>query len=165
MFSLFSHSLIHMKDILSCLHTDGKFSFKSYTSCGNSPAICHQEPDLCLHKNPSPDVQMCWAPAYEENGGASRSKHAVRFSEWRGLNCSIFFWRKSWLFPFSDLYYILCSYQGTFYPYSLISLYAEPGGCTGFDRDPEDGEAIRRQMRQIAKLKLNANDNYELAAA
>ena len=38
-------------------------------------------------------------------------------------------------------------------------------GCTGFDRDPEDGEAIRRQMRQIANLKLNANDNYELAAA
>lgn len=39
------------------------------------------------------------------------------------------------------------------------------GGCTGFDRDPEDGEAIRRLMRQIADLKLNANDNYELAAA
>ena len=38
-------------------------------------------------------------------------------------------------------------------------------GCTGFDRDPEDGEAIRRLMRQIANLKLNANDNYELAAA
>ena len=37
--------------------------------------------------------------------------------------------------------------------------------CTGFDRDPEDGEAIRRLMRQIANLKLNANDNYELAAA
>jgi hypothetical protein len=37
--------------------------------------------------------------------------------------------------------------------------------CTGFDRDSEDGEAIRRQMRQIANLKLNANDNYELAAA
>ena len=27
------------------------------------------------------------------------------------------------------------------------------------------GEAIRRQMRQIANLKLNANDNFELAAA
>ena len=38
-------------------------------------------------------------------------------------------------------------------------------GCTGFDRDLEDGEAIRRLMRQIANLKLNANDNYELAAA
>jgi len=37
--------------------------------------------------------------------------------------------------------------------------------CTGFDRDLEDGEAIRRLMRQIANLKLNANDNYELAAA
>lgn len=37
--------------------------------------------------------------------------------------------------------------------------------CTGFDRDLEDGEAIRRQMRQIANLKLNANDNFELAAA
>ena len=37
--------------------------------------------------------------------------------------------------------------------------------CTGFDRDLEDGEAIRRLMRQIAKLKLNANDNFELAAA
>ena len=37
--------------------------------------------------------------------------------------------------------------------------------CTGFDRDSEDGEAIRRQMRQIANLKLNANDNFELAAA
>lgn len=37
--------------------------------------------------------------------------------------------------------------------------------CTGFDRDLEDGEAIRRQMRQIAHLKLNANDNFELAAA
>ena len=39
------------------------------------------------------------------------------------------------------------------------------GACTGFDRDLEDGEAIRRLMRQIAKLKLNANDNFELAAA
>ena len=37
--------------------------------------------------------------------------------------------------------------------------------CTGFDRDLEDGEAIRRLMRQIANLKLNANDNFELAAA
>ena len=37
--------------------------------------------------------------------------------------------------------------------------------CTGFDRDSEDGEAIRRPMRQIANLKLNANDNFELAAA
>ena len=37
--------------------------------------------------------------------------------------------------------------------------------CTGFDRDLEDGEAIRRQMRQIANLNLNANDNFELAAA
>ena len=36
---------------------------------------------------------------------------------------------------------------------------------TGFDRDLEDGEAIRRLMRQITNLKLNANDNYELAAA
>lgn len=39
------------------------------------------------------------------------------------------------------------------------------GACTGFDRDLEDGEAIRRKMRQIANLKLNANDNFELAAA
>ena len=39
------------------------------------------------------------------------------------------------------------------------------GACTGFDRDLEDGEAIRRLMRQITNLKLNANDNYELAAA
>ena len=45
--------------------------------------------------------------------------------------------------------------------YIVQSLWA----CTGFDRDPEDGEAIRRLMRQIADLKLNANDNYELAAA
>ena len=37
--------------------------------------------------------------------------------------------------------------------------------CTGFDRGLEDGEAIRRLMRQITNLKLNANDNYELAAA
>ena len=37
--------------------------------------------------------------------------------------------------------------------------------CTGFDRDLEDGEAIRRKMRQIANLNLNANDNFELAAA
>lgn len=37
--------------------------------------------------------------------------------------------------------------------------------CTGFDRDLEDGEAIRKLMRQIANLKLNANDNFELAAA
>ena len=37
--------------------------------------------------------------------------------------------------------------------------------CTGFDRDLEDGEAIRRLIRQIANLKLNANDNFELAAA
>lgn len=36
--------------------------------------------------------------------------------------------------------------------------------CTGFDRDSEDGEAIRRQMRQIANLKLNADENYALAA-
>ena len=28
----------------------------------------------------------------------------------------------------------------------------------------EDGEAIRRQMRQIANLKLNADENYALAA-
>ncbi len=39
------------------------------------------------------------------------------------------------------------------------------GACTGFDRDSESGEAIRRLMRQIANLKLNANDNFELAAA
>ena len=44
-----------------------------------------------------------------------------------------------------------------------ISFYTR--ACTGFDRDLEDGEAIRRLMRQIANLKLNANDNYELAAA
>lgn len=37
--------------------------------------------------------------------------------------------------------------------------------CTGFDRGHEDGEAIRRLMRQIANLNLNANDNFELAAA
>lgn len=36
--------------------------------------------------------------------------------------------------------------------------------CTGFDRDLEDGEAIRRLMRQIANLKLNADENYALAA-
>lgn len=36
--------------------------------------------------------------------------------------------------------------------------------CTGFDRDSEDGEAIRRLMRQIANLKLNANDNLAYAA-
>ena len=36
--------------------------------------------------------------------------------------------------------------------------------CTGFDRGLEDGEAIRRQMRQIANLKLNADENYALAA-
>ena len=36
--------------------------------------------------------------------------------------------------------------------------------CTGFDRDSEDGEAIRRLMRQIANLKLNADENYALAA-
>ena len=37
-------------------------------------------------------------------------------------------------------------------------------GRTGFDRGLEDGEAIRRQMRQIANLKLNADENYALAA-
>lgn len=47
------------------------------------------------------------------------------------------------------------------HPIKMISLWA----CTGFDRDLEDGEAIRRKMRQIANLKLNANDNFELAAA
>ena len=45
----------------------------------------------------------------------------------------------------------------------MISLHF--WACTGFDRDLEDGEAIRRPMRQIANLKLNANDNFELAAA
>ena len=45
----------------------------------------------------------------------------------------------------------------------MISLHF--WACTGFDRDSEDGEAIRRSMRQITNLKLNANDNYELAAA
>ena len=45
----------------------------------------------------------------------------------------------------------------------MISLHF--WACTGFDRDSEDGEAIRRPMRQIAHLKLNANDNFELAAA
>ena len=33
------------------------------------------------------------------------------------------------------------------------------------DAAGEDGEAIRRLMRQIANLNINANDNYELAAA
>ena len=45
----------------------------------------------------------------------------------------------------------------------MISLHF--WACTGFDKDSEDGEAIRRSMRQIANLKLNANDNFELAAA
>ena len=56
---------------------------------------------------------------------------------------------------------ILTFIRGSPILYIVQSIWA----CTGFDRDPEDGEAIRRQMRQIADLKLNANDNYELAAA
>ena len=47
----------------------------------------------------------------------------------------------------------------------FIPCTSNSGACTGFDRDLEDGEAIRRLMRQIANLKLNANDNFELAAA
>lgn len=52
-------------------------------------------------------------------------------------------------------------YRIYMHPIKMFSLWA----CTGFDRDLEDGEAIRRKMRQIANLKLNANDNFELAAA
>lgn len=47
----------------------------------------------------------------------------------------------------------------------FIPCTSNSGACTGFDRDLEDGEAIRRLMRQIANLNLNANDNFELAAA
>ena len=28
-----------------------------------------------------------WVSVYEQNSGGSRGKHAVRFCEWRGLNC------------------------------------------------------------------------------
>lgn len=55
----------------------------------------------------------------------------------------------------------VCSYTLSFHKDFAKHTWA----CTGFDRDSEDGEAIRRQMRQIATLKLNANDNFELAAA
>ncbi len=38
-------------------------------------------------------------------------------------------------------------------------------GSNGFDRDLAAGEAIRKQPRQGANLNVNANNDYELAAA
>ena len=37
------------------------------------------------------------------------------------------------------------------------------GGCTGFDRGPEVGEAIRSRA-QTANLNINAEDNLAIAA-
>lgn len=37
-------------------------------------------------------------------------------------------------------------------------------GSKGFDGGSEDGEAIRRPMREIANLNINADENYALAA-
>ena len=43
--------------------------------------------------------------------------------------------------------------------------YRHSRASTGFDRDLEAGEAIRRTVALNLKLKLNADDNYALAAA
>ena len=42
--------------------------------------------------------------------------------------------------------------------------YKSIRACTGFDGGFEDGEAIRRQMREIANLNINADEEYALAA-